>query len=107
MDGAALNVSDFVDSMLEGDADGGQLLAFLGEDLDALVVGPGAACIVGDFFAIKIDGGGSGGLGVVGHLQFFGGGLLELGTQMGWGCEDGEAERETERQFRELHGWAF
>ena len=39
--------------------------------------------IVGDFLDIKVDGGGSGSFGVGGHLEFFGGGLLELGEHEG------------------------
>jgi hypothetical protein len=39
--------------------------------------------LVGDFLAIEIDGGGSGGFGVCGHLEFFAGGLLKLGEQKG------------------------
>ena len=36
--------------------------------------------IVGDFLDIEVDGGRSRGFGVGGHLEFFVGGLLELGT---------------------------
>jgi hypothetical protein len=43
--------------------------------------------IVGSFFDVEVDGGGSGGFGVGGHLQLFVGGLLELGVEKPGGSD--------------------
>jgi len=46
--------------------------------------------VIGDVFAVEVDGGGSGGLGVVGHLEFVGSGGLELREREGWEGEGKE-----------------
>jgi len=48
--------------------------------------------IVGDFFDVEVNGGGTRGLGVGGHFELVGGGGLELGEQAGWRCKGEEQE---------------
>jgi len=62
--------------------------------------------IVGCLFAIEVDGGGARGFGVVGHLEFIGGGLLELGLDDGWGGEDKKQEGRAHEGVS-LHGFCF
>jgi hypothetical protein len=40
--------------------------------------------VVGNFFDVEVDGGGTRGFGVGGHLEFFLGWLLELSDEQGW-----------------------
>ena len=80
---AAPDVADFEGSVQVRDVNGRQLLAFFREDLDAFVEGLVVERVVGGFFAVEVDGGGAGGLGVGGHLEFFASGLLELGEEQG------------------------
>ena len=49
-------------------------LAALGEDLDAGVDGVGVEIVVGVLFAVEVDGGGAGDLGLRGHGELFRGG---------------------------------
>jgi hypothetical protein len=97
VDGAALDVGHLEVAVLVRNVDGCLLLAFLGEDLDALVVAVEVERIVGCFFAIEVDGGGAGGLGVGGHLEFIVGGLLELGAEEGWGGKPTKKQEGRER----------
>jgi hypothetical protein len=68
------------------------LLALFLKQFDALVKAVEVQLIVGGFLEIQEEGGRSRGLGIGGHLQFFGGGLLELGQEQGCGC-DGDKQR--------------
>jgi len=101
VNGAALDVRDFEVGPVIGNVDGGLLLAFLREDLDALIKSLVVGHVVGGFFAVEVDGGGAGSLGFGGHLEFFVGGLLELCAQQAGGCEEHEQENGTqEKKFR-------
>src|SRR5271157_2880413 len=85
MDGAALDVGDGVDAMHNrGSPDSGEFLSLLLEHFDALVIAFEVVGNVGDLFAVEVNGGGARGFGIVGHFEFFGGGLLELSEQEGW-----------------------
>jgi hypothetical protein len=92
--------------MLVGDADRGQFLALLGEYLDALINAAGMCWAFGGLFVIKIDGSGAGSLGVGGHLEFFGSGVLELGDKKGRGCED-EGQEEVAHEDGNPHEFSF
>jgi hypothetical protein len=84
VDSTALDVGDFGCAAQVGrDIDGGQLLALLGEHFDAGVEGLVVELIAGDFLDVEVDSCCSGSFGIGGHLEFFGGGLLELGEEDG------------------------
>jgi hypothetical protein len=81
VNGAAFDVTDFEAAALVGDSDGGQFLALFGEDLDAHEIEVVVEIVVGGFFAVEVDGSGSGVLGVHPHLKLFVGWLLKLGVE--------------------------
>jgi hypothetical protein len=58
--------------------------------------------IVGDFFDVEVDGSRARSLGVGGHLQFFAGGLLELGENQGW-RRNGEEHKQMTRENANAH----
>jgi hypothetical protein len=75
---AGLDVGNLEVAALLGNLDGGQLLALLGEHLDARVKAPVMDLVVGHFLNVEVDGGCAGSFGVGGHLEFFVGGLMKL-----------------------------
>jgi hypothetical protein len=91
--GAALDFCDLVGTRHVGDANRGQLLAFFGEYLDARVEAVEVIHVIRDFFAVEVDGCGSGGFRVGGHLEFFIRGRLELGLDKKRRCQEKNPER--------------
>jgi len=92
VNGARLDIGDLGFVAPVGDGHGGQVLAFFGEHLDAGVISLEMKGIAGGFLNVKVDGGCAGGLGVGGHFEFVGGGLLELGGQEGGRSQQQERE---------------
>jgi hypothetical protein len=92
VDGSGLDIGDLVVAPGVGHIDSGVLFAFFGEDFDACVDHVVVKRIVGDFFDVEVNGGGTRGLGVGGHFELVGGGGLELGEQAGWRCKGEEQE---------------
>jgi hypothetical protein len=97
VDCTALDVGDLERTTLVGNGDSGQFFSLFSENLDALVIAVEVERVVGGLFTVEVDGRGSRRLGILRHLQFLVGGRLELGAEQGWGCNDGEAKRKTNR----------
>src|SRR5271166_1737261 len=103
MNGARLDVFNLEVAMPVRNLDSGQFLALFLKNFDAHVDAMEMEWIVGDLLYVEVDGSGSGGFGVGGHLQFFVGGLLELGKQEGWRC-DGKEQGQVAHEGRNPHG---
>ena len=107
VDGAALDVGDPEVAAGAGELHVAVLLALVAEDLEAHVDGLHVVLVVGEIFAVEVDGVSVGSRGLGGHLQLFGRGLLPIGGEGGRGKSREKEKRDVQgpEWHRDLEQW--